>query len=60
MHLEHKHMVWGILLSLFGVFFLVGNLVNEEILKYWPLFLIVAGAYKAFGRCCNHDSSCNR
>lgn len=60
MHLEHRHVVWGILIALFGVFFLLANLVSSEILQYWPLFLIAAGCYKAFGGCCNKDSSCKR
>ncbi len=56
MHGHCAHIAWGILLAAFGVFFLIANLVNREILCFWPIFLIVAGGLKAYcGTCCDHN-----
>ena len=47
----HPHTAKGLWLAAFGVFFLVANLVpNGCIMKFWPIFLIIAGLYKAM--CC--------
>jgi hypothetical protein len=40
------------------VFFLIGNLIpSHGMLKFWPIFLIIAGLYKAVSCCgsCNHQ-----
>lgn len=46
--------VSGLLMAAFGVFFLVGNLVphHMDVLRFWPIFLIVAGLLKARGLFC--------
>lgn len=50
----HHHMAWGMLVALFGVFFLIANLVPEQqaMLKFWPIFLIAAGVLKTL---CKHS-----
>jgi thiosulfate reductase cytochrome b subunit len=49
------HKCWGFLLSAFGVFFLIANLVpSHGILCYWPVFLIAAGVLKAYCGCISH------
>lgn len=52
MHTHQQHIGWGVLIALFGIFFLIGNLVPDHhaTLKFWPIFLILAGIYKSF--CC--------
>ena len=48
-----SHLGWGIFLILLGVFFLIGNFFPQaDIIRYWPIFLIAAGVYKALGCCC--------
>jgi hypothetical protein len=57
-HLHHNHFGWGILIAAFGVFSLIANLVpcHYGVMKFWPIFLIVAGLYKTFGGSCkNHQ-----
>jgi hypothetical protein len=46
----HHNKWMGLFYAAFGVFFLVANLVpaHMEVLKYWPVFLIVGGLLKAF------------
>lgn len=58
-HTHCCHMGFGILLALFGVFFLVANLSPDRmaILCFWPIFLIAAGLFKAgIGYFCNFRS----
>lgn len=46
-----SHMGWGFIVAAFGVFFLISNfLPYTDLLRYWPIFLIVAGVYKMV--CC--------
>ncbi len=60
-HTRHFfHLAFGILVALFGVFMLISNLVpgGSDMLRFWPLFLIAAGAIKAVGGwCCNFPFS---
>ena len=55
-HEDHKcHMGTGIIAALFGVFFLISNLVPDSgMIMYWPIFLIAFGAWKAYSamNCC--------
>lgn len=44
----------GLFIAAFGVFFLIGNLVpnREQVLAFWPIFLIVGGLMRAHGLIC--------
>ena len=56
---KHCHyVVWGILIALFGVFLLIANFSsNPDLMRYWPIFLVAAGIYKAAcACCCKHKS----
>lgn len=52
-HSGYGRMAWGLLIAAFGVFFLIGNLCPQpmQVLKFWPIFLIAAGALKFLCGC---------
>ncbi|MBM3201111.1 MAG: hypothetical protein FJZ56_01720 [Chlamydiae bacterium] len=59
---KHSHRFWGLLLTTFGVFALIANMLPDSgIWCYWPIFLIVAGIFKSCC-CCQHenDSYCQK
>lgn len=61
MMLKDKHMCFAVLVTLFGIFAFVANMLPDtNMWGYWPLFIVAAGLCKMFGRCCNEEGSCGK
>ena len=44
-HLD-THLVWGLILILFGAMLMMGRLTADEGYRYWPMLLILLGSAK--------------